>query len=401
MELFGRRYAQIILNMMALVGWLCITFAKGIGALYAGRIIQGVKAGGYILSVMTLSEYVVPKRRGYFQTIKFLFINVGNVFCRTLSLVCTWRQIAGIALIISFLGAVLPFYWPESPPYLAMKGRFEECAKSYKWLNPKCENSLELNELILAQTNERKRRKLEKKNRSKFFWVKIIIQKDFLKSFFVSVLISLMLLSTCKDYFSTYVIQFMMELIGDRAIATYSSIAIDFLIILGMICSCFVVTSIKRRKILLSFGSASILVMFIISLLVFLKNKSTILAATGWLIPLLVALHCFILNLGLYSVGIIIISEIYGLAHRALGSAVSGVIMLSCYALSLKLIPYSIQRLGLDLTFAICAVSVAVCVVLVYILMPETKDRTLQDIENEMKGIERTKVEGRSMLLSK
>ncbi|KAJ8707465.1 hypothetical protein PYW08_010717 [Mythimna loreyi] len=185
LQMLGRKVVHMSCNSLLLIGWIIFPLANNITALFAARIIQGLAIGGIYIHGMIICEYVNSKRRGYFMTIKKASIATGTLVCHSMSLFWDWRQISTYSVILPTVSIILTFFWPESPSYLAMKGRFEECEKSFLWLHGRS-NLNELHHLISMQKERIKNHKPEKT-------YKTLLKKDFLKPLLVVSLLTLLL----------------------------------------------------------------------------------------------------------------------------------------------------------------------------------------------------------------
>ncbi|XP_063897951.1 facilitated trehalose transporter Tret1 [Helicoverpa armigera] len=384
LQTFGRKIVHISCNLLLLIGWMIFPLANSIPLLYAARIVQGLAIGGIYINSMIICEYVDSKRRGYFLTLKKVSIAVGTLICHSMSLYWDWRQIATFAIIPPTVAVILTFFWPESPSFLAMKGRFEECEESFIWLNGPT-NLRELHHLQLSQMETVKPGHSEKH-------YKFLFRKEFIKPLVIVSLLTLLLDLCGRYYFVVYVIQIMVELIGDKTLAVYCTLGADCLTIVALASSCFIISCFKRRAILFTFGSFTVSLMLLICLLMILKSFG-IGTNLFWLTPSLIILQNFVVNVSLIPVSFALIGEVFPLEYKGTGSCISGVVFTLLYTLTLKLTPLLIDSIGVGGTYGVYGFSVCGCLVLLYFVVPETKDKTLQQIEDGIKGVKRAKCE--------
>lgn len=370
-QIYGRKVVNICFNGFLFIGWILFSQAESIFSLFAARIIQGLAIGGIYLNSMIISEYSDPKRRGYFTTLKKVSIATGTLMCHGSSLFWNWKQIASSAIILSVIPLILTLFWPESPSFLAMKGRFEECEESFVWLHG-ASNMKELEVLLSSQME-----KIKSTNVAHFY--NQFFKKDFVKPFIIVSILTLLLDLCGKYYFVVYVIEIMVVLVGNRSLATYCSLGADTLTVVALILSCFVTRRYRRRAILFSFGITTIVLMLLISCIVVLKLSE-------WLTLALILLLCLIVNIGLIPICFVLIGEVFPLEHKGYGSCLTGVVFTLFYSLTLKLTPVLMENMGVAGVYAIYGVCIAICLFVLYFIVPETKDRTLQEIEEEFKG---------------
>lgn len=315
------------------------------------------------------------------MTTKKVFIAVGTLTCHSMSLFWDWRQISTFAIMLPTVAIILTLFWPESPSYLAMKGRFEDCRTSYIWLNGRSKLN-ELHHLISTHTERIKNRKPEKT-------YKCLLKKDFLKPLAVVSILTLVLDLCGRYYFVAYIIQIMVELIGDKSIAIYCSIGVDSLTIIALGSSCFVIDRYKRRTFLFSSGILTVVLMLLISFILLLKSYN--ISINVWLTPSVILLQSFVVNFGLIPVSFALIGEIFPVEYKGIGSCISGVVFTFLYTLTLKVTPMLIESSGVGGTYAVYGVCLAVSMGLLYSVVPETKDKTLQEIEDEIKGVKKAR----------
>ncbi|XP_075987161.1 facilitated trehalose transporter Tret1-like [Anticarsia gemmatalis] len=369
MQIYGRKVVHICTNIPLIVGWVIFSLANSMEALFAARICQGFAMGSIYINSMIISEYSDAKRRGYFVIIKKVALAFGILMCHSSSLFWGWRQIAAFAAMLPTIALVMTYFWPESPHYLALKGRFEESEKSFVWLHGGS-NMKELHLLLSSQINRS----------STEAWYKPLFRKHFLKPCLIVAILTLLMNLCGKFYITVYVIQIMVELLGDKSLAIYSSMGVDLVTIGALTTSVFFIRRFKRRTILFSFGITIVVLMLIICLVIMLK-VSDILG------PALILLHNLLVNVGLIPVCFAIVSEVFPLEQKGCGSCVTGIAFTSLYTVSVKFTPVLLDNTGVEGMYGVYGVCIAVCLIVLYFIVPETKDRTLQDIENEFKGI--------------
>ncbi|KOB52265.1 Sugar transporter [Operophtera brumata] len=360
-------------------------------------MVQGLSIGGIYINSIVISEYVHPSRRGYFITLKKVSIGIGSLCCHAMEPFWTWRQIAAFAAAPPVLAIVLTLFWPESPSFLALNGRFAECEKSFKWLNGNSEESQihlkNLVEVCMEKCGRNKKRPGIHQILKKF------LAKDFQKSIFIVSVLTLSLDLCGRYYFVAYVTEIMVKLLDNKTSAMFFTLGADLLTIVALSSSTIVIRYFNRRTLLFTFGSFTVILMLSISLLVYLNSIFKFPTAILWLTALIIIFLCFVVNIGVVPVSFALIGEIFPLEHKGLGSFISGIVFTSCFALSLKLTPVLILRTGLYGTYAIYAVCLALCLAMLYQILPETKDKPLQEIEDDLKGVH--KIESSLMLEGK
>ncbi|AEE82421.1 Major facilitator superfamily protein [Arabidopsis thaliana] len=126
-DLVGRVYTIWITNILVLIGWLAIAFAKDVRLLDLGRLLQGISVGiSSYLGPIYISELAPRNLRGAASSLMQLFVGVGLSAFYALGTAVAWRSLAILGSIPSLVVLPLLFFIPESPRWLAKVGREKE-----------------------------------------------------------------------------------------------------------------------------------------------------------------------------------------------------------------------------------------------------------------------------------
>ncbi|XP_061348418.1 sugar transporter ERD6-like 5 isoform X2 [Gastrolobium bilobum] len=123
----GRRVAMGFSEVFCILGWLTITFSKVAWSLYVGRLLVGCGIGllSYVVPVY-IAEITPKNLRGGFTTVHQLMICCGMSLTYLIGAFSNWRILALIGTIPCLLQLLsLPFI-PDSPRWLAKVGRLKE-----------------------------------------------------------------------------------------------------------------------------------------------------------------------------------------------------------------------------------------------------------------------------------
>ncbi|XP_065618549.1 sugar transporter ERD6-like 5 isoform X3 [Quercus suber] len=127
-DVIGRRYTFWILDIFYIMGWLSIIFAKGAWLLDFGRLLLGVGFGiTCYVGPVYLAEITPKNLRGGFMSITQSMTGYGSSLTYLIgSIIISWRTLAiigSIPCILMFLGL---FLIPESPRWLVKIGKQRE-----------------------------------------------------------------------------------------------------------------------------------------------------------------------------------------------------------------------------------------------------------------------------------
>ena len=125
---FGRLLAMRSTSFFFIVGSTIQAVAATVPIISIGRLLVGVGAGAATVVVpLYISEVSPPKEKGLFGTMTQVTINIGLLISQTmgyyLSRGSDWRIILGVGSILGFCQALGLLFVPESPSWLAARGK--------------------------------------------------------------------------------------------------------------------------------------------------------------------------------------------------------------------------------------------------------------------------------------
>ncbi|KAJ6401144.1 hypothetical protein OIU84_016536 [Salix udensis] len=126
-DYIGRKGAMRFSSTFCVAGWLAIYFAEGYWALDIGRLATGYGMGALSFVVPVFIAEIAPKNlRGTLTTVTQLMVATGVSAAFIMGTVLRWRVLALTGLIPCLILHAGLFLIPESPRWLAKKGREKE-----------------------------------------------------------------------------------------------------------------------------------------------------------------------------------------------------------------------------------------------------------------------------------
>ncbi|XP_028028992.1 facilitated trehalose transporter Tret1-2 homolog [Bombyx mandarina] len=385
MERYGRRIAHFILMVPGLLGWLLIYAGNTVPVLLMGRLLGGMSAGATVsLGAIVIGEYSSPKYRGMFLTLKTASVCLGGMFVHILGHFYDWRTIAMQAMTPYIISLAIIWTWPESPAWLASKQNYEKCEKNFYYLRGNAaEAQRELEDMLQSQMSRASQTTKQLSLRQKLIeFFKKFTKKNFLGPMFILLSSTVLLEASGRHIFPAYALQIISEITGSKSQSYYYTLCIDAIITVSAVCSSILVNVMRRRTLLLSTGLAACSVLMVVCTYLFLVARGFI-SEDYHFIPIGLFVMYFILaNLGCSPIPVALLGELYPLEHRGVGSAVTGVFISLGVNLALLLTPYLLVSIKVYGTFAVFGLVMAFNLTILYFTLPETKDRTLQEIED-------------------
>lgn len=386
MQFYGRKFINITINMIVIIGWLIIALSPNVNSLIVGRGVQGLGFGSmYICGIIT-AEYSHPKRRGFFVIMKQVTTGFGELFCHGLGFSITWRKMAWLGILPAALAAVLTLCWKESPSWLAYKERYEECATTLEWLRGKNhESKIEATKLVLAQQEMKRIQKLKGQGTIARIFTSLR-SKALLKPFRI-IFVTIVLSHICGRHFlQAEVTQIMVSLTGDTTKAYFYTIVFDCMKILALLVSSYVIRKFTRRKLLLFSGYLACFLLGSFCLVNLLVSSQVITIIT-WLTPLLLIVYNVVIYTGVIPLTMVLKGELCPLEYKGICVTLLGITSSVCSMILLKSTSKLLEVLEPHGTFAIYLLIALSCLICLQYILPETKDRTLQDIELDFTNI--------------
>ncbi|XP_050100885.1 uncharacterized protein LOC126581345 [Anopheles aquasalis] len=131
----GRRRAMQLINIPIFIAWMLFHFASDVSFLYCGLALAGISGGLGEAPVLTyVAEITQPRYRGILAATGSTCVILGVLLEFLMGSFMRWRTVALVSSVVPILAAILLFFIPESPAWLASKGRLEESQSALAWL---------------------------------------------------------------------------------------------------------------------------------------------------------------------------------------------------------------------------------------------------------------------------
>ncbi|KAK8706591.1 hypothetical protein V6N13_050149 [Hibiscus sabdariffa] len=396
-DLIGRRYTIALANVIIFAGSLLMGFSTNYAFLMFGRFVTGIGIGfALICAVLYTAEISPASSRGFLTSFPEVCINSGillgyilNFAFSKLPLSIGWRLMLGAGAIPSVLLAFSVLIMPESPRWLVMQGRLDE-AKTVleKTLNTKEEARLRLNDIKEAAGFPQGCTAADivgKKSHGEGVWRELLLHPT----------------PTVRHVLiCTVGIQFFQQSSGVAAVVSYSprifekagitssngkllaTIAVGFCKTIFVLVATLLLDRIGRRTLLLSSvgGMVGSLLTLAFSLTIIEQSEEKLTWAIVLCMVMVLAFVSFF-AIGMGPMTGVYISEIFPLKLRAqgmsMGVAVNRVIsaVISMTFISLY------KAITIGGAFFLFAGFAAVGWVFFYMCLPETRGKTLEEIE--------------------
>ncbi|KAF6997661.1 hypothetical protein CFC21_013865 [Triticum aestivum] len=171
-EHIGRKGSLMIAAIPNIIGWLAISFAKDTSFLYMGRLLEGFGVGVISYTVPVYIAEISPQNmRGALGSVNQLSVTIGIVLAYILGMFVPWRMLAVIGILPCTILIPGLFFIPESPRWLAKMNKMEDFETSLQVLRGfETDITSEVNDIKRAVTSANKRAaiRFQELNQKKF-----------------------------------------------------------------------------------------------------------------------------------------------------------------------------------------------------------------------------------------
>ncbi|XP_004926978.1 facilitated trehalose transporter Tret1-like [Bombyx mandarina] len=391
----GRKKSHILTIFPNLAGWFLFLLVNNFPGLMAARFLQGIAMGmlGPLGSII-IGEMTDPKSRGVFLTSVSLSLTLGVLSSHALGTCFTWQISALLCSLVTFISLCLIIFTPESPSWLLSKGRYDEAREGFFWLrgkNAKTEHELE--RMITSQKMTRKasitgQKDTVKANLKNYFRYLSEAGKkpEFVKPVVIMVFLYIMFQFAGINVISSYATDILAELLDSEANSNFLMVALDIERLICNLIAIYLMKTLKRRTLLFSTTIICILAYISKGSYVYAKQAGILTYDSQWIPITLIGIYMFSLTVGVSSIPFALSGELFPLDYRGLGGGVSYLALSLNFFIAVKCFPVLSSAIGLSFTYFLYAGIVTICMVVVWIMLPETKDKTLQEIEDRFRG---------------
>jgi SP family arabinose:H+ symporter-like MFS transporter len=382
---YGRKMILLLTGALFSISAIGCAFSTSFTILVIYRLIGGIGVGiASMLSPLYISEISPPAMRGRLVTLYQFAITVG-ILCsyfvnawllnasqltgftnmKNLHLIFkaeVWRGMLGMEAIPALSFFILIFFIPRSPRWLIVKGQKEKARRILTWLAGEEVAKREITEIEETVALEGGS------------W-KLLLEPGIKMAVFIGVALAVLQQFTGIDAIIYYGPRIFEEAGFALSEALGSQVVIGIINVTFTVIAIFTIDTLGRKRLLLTGTFGMFLSVLFIGFLFFIGKAQGMLLLS----LVLIFIACFAFSLG--PVVWVILSEIYPTRIRGRAMSIATVAVWVGTSIIGQMIPLSLDNLGPHITFWIFAFF---CLPTLYIgwrLLPETKGRTLEDIE--------------------
>ncbi|XP_076263708.1 facilitated trehalose transporter Tret1-like isoform X2 [Rhynchophorus ferrugineus] len=376
-DYIGRKRTIILTSLPFFFSWILTALTKSVVILYIARFIAGIADGLIFTPVsMYIAEMSNPKIRGRLASAVVSFWIFGTLLENISGIYLSIKTAALLSSILPILAALTMWCFPESPYYLLMKGRRDDAREALIKFQrtPDVEDELRrLSEAVKEQSQ----------NGGKF--LDLFTVKSNRKAALIMVI-----LRGAQQFSGVTAIMFYAQQIFIEAESTISSELSTILyfsvkLLISIFCSGVVDRTGRRPLLFISLIGAST-ALFVEGTFFYVKLRTDIDTKPFSFVPVVGLIsYVVIFSLGMQSIPLIILGELFPTNVKAFAMSSSDIYFNIVASIATKFFQIMKDSYGMFVPFYTFGCICLSSFVLIYLMVPETKGKTLEDIQSNLK----------------
>jgi len=377
---FGRRKALLLLTVPDICGWILIAASQNLSMMLVGRLLCGLAAAGYIPAILIfVAEIAQPHHRGWLTAVAVPSMGLGTLLAYTLGSVTCWHWVAVTAAAFPVLLIPGLLFLSDSPYWYLQQTDEKKALKVMERFRSADSNSL--NELLAIIDFHREtdltvswRDGLER-----------MMMRQYRRPFLLLNMLFVLMTFSGKFAIGFYAV----EVFHDASSGLneyFSAIVVGAIRLFGSLLYIPAIRYFSRRGLLCISSFLMGISLILLGLAVYSHHSkdsalSPIMGDLYWLPVLCVVLFSVADPLGLGSIPFLYSAEFFPTEMRSVLSGVTaGLANLEMF-LVVKTFPAMNDMMGSHGSYWVYAGVCFATIVFVLLFIPETKGKSLQEIE--------------------
>lgn len=381
----GRKKTLILTEIPLILGWGIIALATQIEMIYIGRLLCGLGSGivGAPARVYT-SEVTQPHLRGMLTALSSVALSFGVLMQYTLGAFLSWNVLSAVSCFVPLVALIGMCMLPESPNYLITHQKPEKAVQSLAKLRGSSYNlQKEINQL---QTFADKINAKKKVSTKELF--EAIIAPSCLKPFFILVIYFMLYQFSGVNTITFYAVEIFQDSGADMDKNT-ATIILGVLRFLFTIVGCVALRRCGRRPLSFISGIGCGVTMLGLGFFMYYKQQcelQNLQPSHTWIPVACIFIFIITCTLGFLVVPWIMIGELYPMKVRGIVGGFTTCAAHSFVFIVVKTYPLMSRAVERHGAFVIYGLISFVATLFFYFYLPETKGKTLQEIEDYFSG---------------
>lgn len=373
MDKFGRKPLILSMGILHLAGWLLVIFSDSMLLLYLSRCIYGFgDACLFAIVPIYIGEISTPKVRSSYGNIMMIMIYGAQFSINAVGYYFDLRTTAFIFIGLPVIFLIMFGLMPETPYFYLMKGKEEASLNSLIKLRQASNVTTEF--LQIKQDVERQ---LSETGR----WIDLIKNSTNRKAMLVCTVVRFMQQFSGISAFALYTQYIFGEAVGSLDRGQSAMIYSGMLAFTNLLGSVVIDLLGRRKAITLSCTGCTFALIGEAVYFYFQNTGDYNLTSFTW-VPLVgMCLYVIFFSTGLSIVPTIILGELFSASIKSKASCVMNIAFALLIGLSTQCFQILTTNFGLYVPFAFFGVCTFVGIFTSWFIVPETKGKTLEEIQ--------------------
>lgn len=379
LDIVGRKKVILLTAFPFFTAWLLIAYAKSVVVFLVARFLAGIADGLAFCSVpMYLGEIADPSIRGFLGSCCSLTWILGMLL---VNIIGSYTSISIAAIISSVFPVLLllTFVWmPESPYFLIMKKRFDEARRSLRIFKGVDDVEPELQRLTNAV-------KEQNTNTGKF--LDLFTVKSNRRA--VLIVMGTRTAQQCSGTMAfTFYAKTIFQMAGDDISASTASIIYFATQLVVSSISSSIVDKTGRRPLLMISITGAAIALFVEGSYFCIRNEFPEVNIARYSFIPVVALIVFVIvfGIGLQAIPILLLGELFSTNVKAFALSLADIYFNIMATIVSKFFAGVKDKYGIHVPFFVFTACCVLGLIFIIFCVPETKGKTLEEIQNELKG---------------
>ncbi|KAL5543244.1 hypothetical protein UlMin_010954 [Ulmus minor] len=381
-DAYGRKKATLLADVIFALGSAVMAAAPDPYVLILGRLLVGLGVGvASVTAPVYIAEASPSEIRGALVSTNVLMITGGQFLSYLVNLGFTqvpgtWRWMLGIAGVPAVIQFSLMLCLPESPRWLFMKDKKSEAIAVLSKIYDIARLEDEI-DYLSSQLEEERQKKRDVR------YLDVFKTKEIRLAFIAGAGLQAFQQFTGINtvmYYSPTIVQ--MAGFQSNQLALLLSLIVASMNAAGTVLGIYLIDHAGRRMLALSSLFGVIISLLILSGSFFAESSDSSNALYGWMAVMGLALYIAFFSPGMGPVPWTVNSEIYPEAYRGICGGMSATVNWISNLIVAQTFLSIAEAVGTGATFLILAGVAVTAFVFVFVLVPETKGLTFEEVEN-------------------
>ena len=373
----GRKYSLLLFAAPQVAGWAMIIAAKSYVTLYIARFVAGIAHGGvYNVAVIYFAEIADKDIRGAFGTLLKMCTNIGGLYATTAGAYLTYNNLNVVELLLPLIFVSTFVFMPETPYFYLVRNRQDKATKCLLKLR-----RLDNPERVEADIDSMQESVLESQKSKGNALKELICKPGNRRGLWI--LLSLKMTQQFSGHMA--IVAYTQEIFshsGSQLEPQYAVVILGLAQLVAGIAAAGLIDRVGRRILILISGITAGFALALVGLFFYLKySLESDVSMITWLPIVALIGYEIMVALGIGTIPYVILGEIF--PANVKGAAVAfGIIIGSIFAFIVGLGFQALNTVaGIHTTFWLFALSCISGTLWVYAITPETKGKTLEEIQ--------------------